>query len=109
MEAVLDRCCGLDVHKKSVVACVITPGGRELADWLRVKEVSHVAMESTGVYWKPVYNLLEDEFGVMVVNAAHMKTVPGRRQMPKTLNGLQNCSNMVCCGPASSRRGRSGN
>ena len=79
MEAVLDRCCGLDVHKKSVVACVITPGGRELADWLRVKEVSHVAMESTGVYWKPVYNLLEDEFGVMVVNAAHMKTVPGRK------------------------------
>ena len=92
MEAVLERCCGLDVHKKSVVACVITPQGREirtfrsmtkelleLADWLRVKEVSHVAMESTGVYWKPVYNLLEDEFGVMVVNAAHMKTVPGRK------------------------------
>ena len=92
MEAVLERCCGLDVHKKSVVACVITPRGREirtfgsmtkelleLADWLRVKEVSHVAMESTGVYWKPVYNLLEDEFGVMVVNAAHMKTVPGRK------------------------------
>ena len=92
MEAVLERCCGLDVHKKSVVACVITPRGREirtfgsmtkelleLADWLRVKEVSHVVMESTGVYWKPVYNLLEDEFGVMVVNAAHMKTVPGRK------------------------------
>ena len=92
MEAVLERCCGLDVHKKSVVACVITSQGREirtfrsmtkelleLADWLRVKEVSHVAMESTGVYWKPVYNLLEDEFGVMVVNAAHMKTVPGRK------------------------------
>jgi hypothetical protein len=64
---------------------------------------------------------LEDEFAVMVVNmvvnAAHMKTAPGRRQMPKacpvldtgTLNGLQNCSNMVCCGPASSRTGRSGN
>ena len=92
MEAVLERCCGLDVHKKSVVTCVITPLGREirtfgsmtkelleLADWLRVKQVSHVAMESTGVYWKPVNNLLEDEFGVMVVNAAHMKTVPGRK------------------------------
>jgi len=86
------RCCGLDVHKKSVVACAITPEGREtrtfrtmtgdlltLADWLRERGVSQVAMESTGVFWKPVYNLLEDEFTVMVVNAAHIKTVPGRK------------------------------
>lgn len=86
------RCCGLDVHKKSVVACAITPEGREtrtfrtmtgdlltLADWLRERGVSQVAMESTGVYWKPVYNLLEDEFNVMVVNAAHIKAVPGRK------------------------------
>ena len=51
----------------------------ELADWLKEQEVSPVAMESTGVYWKPVYNLLEDEFSVMVVNAAHIKTVPGRK------------------------------
>ncbi len=92
MDTLCERCCGLDVHKKSVVACVITPEGREartfrtltgellaLADWLRQREVSHVAMESTGVYWKPVYNLLEDEFTVMVVNAAHIKTVPGRK------------------------------
>ena len=92
MDAVHERCCGLDVHKKSVVACVITPEGREirrfgtttsklleLADWLKEQEVSPVAMESTGVYWKPVYNLLEDEFSVMVVNAAHIKTVPGRK------------------------------
>ena len=86
------RCCGLDVHKKSVVACAITPEGREtrtfrtmtgdlltLADWLRERGVSQVAMESTGVFWKPVYNLLEDEFTVMVVNAAHIKAVPGRK------------------------------
>ena len=92
MDTLHQRCCGLDVHKKSVVACVITPRGREirtfrtmtgdllaLADWLEEREVTHAAMESTGVYWKPVYNILEDEFTVMVVNAAHIKTVPGRK------------------------------
>ena len=92
MDAFHQRCCGLDVHKKSVVACVITPEGREirtfrtmtgdllaLADWLKDHQVTHVAMESTGVYWKPVYNILEDEFTAMVVNAAHIKTVPGRK------------------------------
>ena len=92
MDAFHQRCCGLDVHKKSVVACVITTEGREirtfrtmtgdllaLADWLKEHRVTHVAMESTGVYWKPVYNILEDEFAVMVVNAAHIKTVPGRK------------------------------
>ena len=92
MDTFHERCCGLDVHKKTVVACVITPEGRAirtfrthtaellgLADWLREGGITHVAMESTGVYWKPVYNLLEDEFGVMVVNAAHIKTVPGRK------------------------------
>ena len=79
-------------HKKTVVACVITPEGQQtrtfrtltadllnLADWLRELQVAQVAMESTGVYWKPVYNLLEDEFTVMVVNAAHIKRVPGRK------------------------------
>ena len=92
MRVVHDRCCGLDVHKKSVVACVITPEAQQtktfgtttrqllaLADWLRDKHVSHVAMESTGVYWKPVYNLLEDTFSVYVVNARHIKAVPGRK------------------------------
>lgn len=92
MDSVYDRCCGLDVHKKSVVACVITPEGQELrsfstmtrellalADWLRQRQVTHVAMESTGVYWKPVYNLLEEDFQVWVVNARHMKAVPGRK------------------------------
>ena len=92
MESIIERCCGLDVHKKSVVACVITPEGQELrsfatmtqdllalADWLREHRVTQVAMESSGVYWKPVYNLLEDEFTVWVVNAHHMKAVPGRK------------------------------
>ena len=82
----------MDVHKKTVVACVITPEGRQtrtfstmtadllkLSDWLSGREVTHVAMESTGVYWKPVYNLLEDNFSVMVVNARHIKNVPGRK------------------------------
>ena len=92
MESIIERCCGLDAHKKSVVACAITPEVQEvrtfrtmtrdllaLADWLKDHRVTHVAMESTGVYWKPVYNLLEDEFSVWVVNAHHMKAVPGRK------------------------------
>ena len=92
MRVVYESCCGLDVHKKSVVACVVTPESEqtrtfgsttrqllELADWLRAQGVTHVAMESTGVYWKPIYNLLEEEFTVWVVNAHHIKTVPGRK------------------------------
>lgn len=93
MEVVHQRCAGLDVHKKTVVACVITPEGREtktfgtmtadllaLADWLCAKGCTHVAMESTGVYWKPIYNLLEDSgLQPLVVNAQHIKQVPGRK------------------------------
>jgi transposase len=73
MEVIAERCCGLDVHKRSVTACVITPRGKEvrqfgtltsellkLTDWLNECGVTHVAMESAGVYWKPVYNLLEE-------------------------------------------------
>ena len=92
MESIIERCCGLDVHKKSVVACAITPEVQEvrtfrtmtkdlleLSDWLKDHGVTHAAMESTGVYWKPVYNLLEADFSVWVVNAHHMKAVPGRK------------------------------
>ena len=92
MRVVDDRCCGLDVHKKSVVACVMTPESQdtrtfgtttrqllELSDWLRERRVTHVAMESTGVYWKPIVNLMEDEFSVWVVNARHIRTVPARK------------------------------
>ncbi|MFZ5502531.1 MAG: IS110 family transposase [Pseudomonadota bacterium] len=97
MEVVYERCAGLDVHKKSVVACRITPGvGRDwqkerrrfgtmtdellqLVDWLAAGGVTTVAMESTGVYWKPVFNILESEFEVLLVNARHIKYVPGRK------------------------------
>ena len=92
MEIILERCCGLDVHKRSVMACAVTPEGRETRrlapapascfNWAigsGPQSIVHVAMESTGVYWKPVYNILEDEFAVMVVNAAHIKGVPGRK------------------------------
>lgn len=93
MQVVHDRCAGLDVHKKTVVACVLTAGHREvrtfstmtedlfaLSDWLHECGCRIVAMESTGVYWKPVYNLLEAEsFELLVVNAQHMKAVPGRK------------------------------
>jgi len=93
MRVVHERCAGLDVHKKTVVACVITPEGREirtfsmmtedllaLVDWLQERGCRVVAMESTGVYWKPVYNLLEAaELEPIVVNAQHIKAVPGRK------------------------------
>ena len=96
MEVVNPRCAGLDVHKETVTACVaIREGGRlsqevrtfgtmttellVLHDWLMAHLVTHVAMESTGVYWRPVYNLLEGSFKVLLVNAAHIKNVPGRK------------------------------
>jgi transposase len=93
MDVLYERCAGLDVHRDTVVACLITPEGRELrtfgtmtedllglADWLVSRRVSHVAMESTGVYWKPVYNLLEGTgIELLVVNARHIKAVPGRK------------------------------
>ena len=92
MQVVYERCCGLDVHKKSVVACVVTPEEQHtrtfgtttrqlvaLSKWLGELGVTHAAMESTGVYWKPIVNLLEDRFTVWVVNAGHIKAVPGRK------------------------------
>jgi len=97
MKVLYERCCGLDVHKKVIVACLIVPGPDmkpqkqirtfgtmtqnllDLADWLGSEGCTHVAMESTGVYWKPVYNLLEGQFELLVVNAYHLKAVPGRK------------------------------
>lgn len=97
MDVVYSHCCGLDIHKKTVVACLIrsAPGhplAKEsrtfrtmttellaLADWLSEVGCTHVAMESTGVYWRPVYNLLEGLFELLVVNAQHIKAVPGRK------------------------------
>lgn len=91
MDVIYTHCCGLDVHKKNVVACAITPGEKEirtfltltddlisLADWLKTKGCTHVAMESTASYWKPIYNLLElEDIKAIVVNAKHIKNVPG--------------------------------
>ncbi|MCL6600623.1 MAG: IS110 family transposase [Alicyclobacillus macrosporangiidus] len=93
MDVVYERCCGLDVHKKMVVGCVLTPETKEIrtfstmtddllgmVDWLKQHRCTHVAMESTGSFWKPIYNLLEaEEFQVFVVNAKHIKNVPGRK------------------------------
>lgn len=97
MEVVHTHCAGLDVHKKTVVAAVIVPacgGGLVeetrtfgtmtadllgLSDWLLSHGVTHVAMESTGEYWKPVYNILENNFELLLINAQHIKAVPGRK------------------------------
>src|SRR5687768_15972807 len=109
MDIVYERCCGLDVHKKTVVACLVTPapaggtgaaggaggrGGRErkirscramtaemlaLAEWLAAAGCTHVALEATDVYWKPVWNLLEGSFELLLVNPQHAKQEPGRK------------------------------
>ena len=97
MQVVYERCCGIDVHKQTVVACAIVPGAdgqpvkdtrtfatmsedlEGLAGWLQGLGVTHVAMESTGVYWKPVYNLLDGRFSILVVNAEHIKALAGRK------------------------------
>ncbi len=97
MRVLNERSAGLDVHKKTVVACIMltlltgevvtqvrtfattTAGLLALADWLTTQQVTHVALESTGVYWRPVFNILEGTFNVTLVNAQHMKAVPGRK------------------------------
>src|SRR5438132_10104007 len=97
MERLYERCAALDVHKQQVTVCVhvpdqagvrselraefatMTPDLLALRDWLKGLGVTHVAMEATGVYWKPVYYLLEDDFELLLVNAAHVKNVPGRK------------------------------
>jgi transposase len=97
MQVIHPRACGLDIHKKTVVACVLlteasgqvekrsrtfstmTADLLALADWLKTLQISHVALESTGVYWKSVFNLFEGDFTVILVNAQHMKALPGRK------------------------------
>ena len=96
MEVLYPKCAGLDVHQASVVACVriangarasqevrtfetTTKGLLALADWLREAGCTHVAMESTGVYWKPVWHVLEGEFELVLANATHIRNVPGRK------------------------------
>ncbi len=97
MNIVYERCAGLDVHKRNVLVCAnvpdqqgqrsqerqtfstMTPDVLRMRTWLKRLGVTHVAMESTGVFWKPIYNLLEGHFEVLVVNAQHIKAVPGRK------------------------------
>jgi transposase len=95
MQVLYPRCAGLDVHKDTIVACVrcvsppahhevrsfdsTTRGLLELADWLAAHGCTHVAMEATGVYWKPVWHMLEDGFALVLANAQHIRNVPGRK------------------------------
>ena len=97
MEVTFTHCAGLDVHKKTVVACCITPGPKgektvetrtfgtmtedllALSDWLTSQGITHVAMEATGELWKPVFNILEGSLEVWLVNAHQVKNVPGRK------------------------------
>jgi transposase len=97
MEAMIERCCGIDVHKQNIVVCLAvgkpnekpqtavrtfsTMTGDLLAcrDWLLSEGCTHAAMESTGVYWKPVFNILEDKMEVILANARAVKNVPGRK------------------------------
>jgi transposase len=105
MDLVFERCAGLDVHKRTVVACLLTPEMKEvrtfgtvttellkLADWLEAQGVADVAMESTGVYWQPVHNVLEDRgLRPIVVNAQHIKAVPGRKTDVKDAEWIAQC------------------
>ncbi|WP_201305441.1 IS110 family transposase, partial [Paenibacillus puerhi] len=97
MEVLYPQCVGMDVHQETIVACALITGedGRvesetrtfgtmtkdlfELLKWLEAKSISHVAMESTGIYWKPVYNILEGYFDMTLANAHRIKNVPGRK------------------------------
>jgi len=97
MDVLYTHCAGLDVHKKTVVVCCLTPGADgipqceirtfssmtqdllALSDWLSSRSITHVAMEATGEFWKPVHTILEATFTVLIVNAHHIKTVPGRK------------------------------
>lgn len=113
MEAIVERCCGLDVHKDVVVACVLigpaeqrarkqmrsygttTTQLEQMRDWLVQEGCTHVGMESTGVYWVPVYAVLEGHFELIVGNAAHMKNVPGRKTDVKDAQWI---AELIRCG-----------
>src|SRR5436190_23632074 len=125
MERMVERAAALDVHKNQVTACVHVPdheGKRSelraefstmtaellaLRDWLLGLGVTHVAMEATGVYWKPVYYLLEDDFELWLVNAQHVKNVPGRKTDVGDASGCASCSGTGSCARALCRPSRS--
>ncbi|WP_404498117.1 transposase [Arthrobacter sp. GAS37] len=121
MDVMFERVAGLDIGKKSVTVCVRTPGpggGRHgetrtfrtmtrslelMRDWLVGQSVTLAAMESTSTYWKR-FCALEDRMECWLLNAAHMKAVPGRKtDLSKTLSGSHNCRSMACSGSRSFR------
>jgi len=96
MKDLLERCCGIDIHKETAVACIMVGNGKkakkeiqtfgtmtedieELKLWLKKNKIEKVAIESTGVYWIPIFNILEDKFEIVLANAKHIKNVPGRK------------------------------
>jgi transposase len=108
MKRAVRRCCGIDVHQTSLSVCVrLRTKGKlraeirtfgtvseellALHDWLQGLELTHIAMEATGVCWKPVYYILEDAFSVMLVNPAAVKRMPGPRPMSAAARGWRNC------------------
>jgi transposase len=113
MDVIHQRVAGLDVHKETIVACVrimvdarvsrecrtfdtTTAGLKDLLAWLTASGCSHVAMEATGVYWKPVWNILSDgTFELLVANAAHIKNVPGRKT---DVNDATWIADLMACG-----------
>ncbi len=126
MDVIVDRCAALDVHKKTVMAAVRTPGpkGRRqevkefstftgalerLRDWLVAEGVTQVAMEATGVYWRPVWHVLEAMAGVelLLVNPRHVKNLPGRKTDVADAAWLAQLLSAACCGAASCPRPRS--
>src|SRR5256884_1193533 len=129
MNIVYERCAGLDVHKRSVTACASTPDAKgqrhkeresersmtadvlRLRQWLAARNVTHVAMESTGVYWQPIYSLLEGHFELLLVNAQHIKVVPGRKTDVRDAEWLADLLQhgllrSSCVPPASQRQAR---
>ena len=111
MQPILKSCCGLDVHKSMILACIahgpldkppkfeikkfstMTNDLRKLSEWMKGYGVTAVAMESTGIYWKPIFNILEDDFDIVLANAqATSKTSLEGRPMSKIVNGSLICS-----------------
>jgi transposase len=116
MDAVVERCAGLDVHRDNVVATVRVPSGDrrrwkretrtfkatlggllELAEWLALFGVTLVGMEVTGVYWKPVFQVLEDRFECWLLNAQHLRNVPGRKTDVKDSEWICDLVATGCC------------
>lgn len=111
MEEIYERCCGLDVHRDSITACIMIGYGtqkrkliktfqtftsdiKELANWLKSFNIQQVAVESTGIYWKPIFNIFEGDFEVILVNAQHVKNVPGKKTDVKDSEWL--CKLLKC-------------